>query len=430
MRVEIANNIKSTLHGIENQNAKDFLKLVEEKFRSADKALARTLMAELTTMKLDGLKSMQQHVLDTTNTAARLKTLGMNMDGSFLVKLLQEEARLKKQRVHSVNLERGHFQKDCPKRKAWIEKKGIHYVFVCFESNLYEVLSNTWWFDYGVTTHAFNITSQLVSNLRTAWMGGFYLFADVAKYDRTYNRPVERSGEANPVASKTHMSSEGFDDVGLRYVGGRWVWLEFDSMDQVERVKTSKALKEIFLEFKDVSHDFIPDERCVWIDLVGLPLASWAPEVYKKLGGRWGSSVFTDMVSDGPMSHGKVCVLTESLHRVIESFIVSYRNRTYRIIATEFAYWAPNIESMEVNSESNPLERKDAEGLSLDESLENEEHLDVDKEDVRGVESDLVDSFEEGEIRDDSVLYNDGCIKDCMEKNLEDDAGEILGVHF
>ncbi|GJX31408.1 hypothetical protein Tco_0241263 [Tanacetum coccineum] len=30
------------------------------------------------------------------------------------------------------------------------------------------------------------------------------------------------------------------------------------------------------------------------------------------------------------------------------------------------------------NSESNPLERKDAEGPSLDESLENEEHLDVD----------------------------------------------------
>ncbi|GKB87087.1 hypothetical protein Tco_0959359 [Tanacetum coccineum] len=90
---------------------------------------------------------------------------------------------------------------------------------------------------------------------------------------------------------------------------------------------------------------------------------------------------------------------------------------------------------MEVNSESNPLERKDAEGPSLDESLENEEHLDVDscdsdspknvnndsvspssrvlrEEDVRGVESDLM-----------------GRIKDCMEKNLEDDAGEILGVH-
>lgn len=248
------------------------------------------------------------------------------------------------------------------------------------------------------------------------------------------------------------MSSEGFDDVGLRYVGGRWVWLEFDSMDQVESVKTSKALNEIFLEFKDASHDFIPDERCVWIDLVGMPLGSWAPKVYKKLGGWWGSSVFTDMVSDGPMSHGKVCVLTESLHRVLESFIVSYRNRNYRIIATEFAYWAPNIESMEVNSESNPLDRKDVEGPSLDESLENEEHLDVDsydsdspknvnndlvspssrvlrEEDVRGVENDLVDSFVEGEIRGDSDWFNDGCIKGGMEKNLEDDAGEILEVH-
>ncbi|GJV54023.1 hypothetical protein Tco_1449764 [Tanacetum coccineum] len=32
--------------------------------------------------------------------------------------------------------------------------------------------------------------------------------------------------------------------------------------------------------------------------------------------------------------------------------------RTYRIIATEVAYWAPNIESMEVNSETNPRKER------------------------------------------------------------------------
>nr|GEU45652.1 zinc finger CCCH domain-containing protein 19 [Tanacetum cinerariifolium] len=41
--------------------------------------------------------------------------------------------------------------------------------------------------------------------------------------------------------------------------------------------------------------------------------------------------------------------------------------------------------------------------------------------DVHGVDSDHVDSFEEGEIIGDSVLNNDGCVKDCMEKNLDDD---------
>ncbi|GKB94839.1 hypothetical protein Tco_0980976 [Tanacetum coccineum] len=215
-------------------------------------------------------------------------------------------------------------------------------------------------------------------------MGGFHLFADVAKYGRTNNRLEERSGDrkhnevgvsgnndacnsgekpvgvsvsnkANEESSNEalmfiskddcidfdgmersilakvndlsvitdllkYMSSEGFIDVGLRYVGGRWVWLEFDSTDQVESVKNSK------------------------------------------LGGRWGCSVFTDMVNDGPMSHGKVCVLTESLHRVLESFKVSYRNRSYCITATEFAYWAPNIESTEDKSMTDSLERKDDEG--------------------------------------------------------------------
>ncbi|GJZ79667.1 hypothetical protein Tco_0644504 [Tanacetum coccineum] len=34
----------------------------------------------------------------------------------------------------------------------------------------------------------------------------------------------------------------------------------------------------------------------------------------------------------------------------------------------------------------------------------------------------LVDSLKKGEISDDSVLFNDGCIKDCMGMILEDDA--------
>ncbi|GKC94478.1 zinc finger CCCH domain-containing protein 19 [Tanacetum coccineum] len=95
------------------------------------------------------------------------------------------------------------------------------------------------------------------------------------------------------------------------------------------------------------------------------------------------------------------------------------------------------------------LERKDDEGPSLDGGSEHVEPLDVDncdsvsskddnndsdsssemsstsrlmrEVDVRGVDSDHVDSFEEGEIIGDSVLNNDGCVKDCMEKNLDDD---------
>nr|GEY58071.1 hypothetical protein [Tanacetum cinerariifolium] len=151
------------------------------------------------------------------------------------------------------------------------------------------------WFGF-VRFKNVNDINLLVSNLRVTWMGGFHLFADVTKYGRTNNRLEERSRDSKPnkvgvsgnndasisrekpvgvsVSNKEneessnealmfiseddcidldgiersilakvkdlsvttdllkYMSSEGFVDVGLRYVGGRWVWLEFDSTDQ------------------------------------------------------------------------------------------------------------------------------------------------------------------------------------------------------
>ncbi|XP_022870862.1 uncharacterized protein LOC111390106 [Olea europaea var. sylvestris] len=128
----MGNNIKSTLS--QNDNAKEYLKAVEDRFRSTDKSLGRRLMAELTTIKFDGSNGIHEHVLEMTNLIARLKTLGMNVDESFLGQfilnslpaqygpfqiyyntikekwnvnelegmLVQEEARLKQQGILSI----------------------------------------------------------------------------------------------------------------------------------------------------------------------------------------------------------------------------------------------------------------------------------------------------------------------------------------
>nr|GFA80396.1 hypothetical protein CTI12_AA443780 [Tanacetum cinerariifolium] len=37
-------------------------------------------------------------------------------------------------------------------------------------------------------------------------MSGFHLFADVAKYGRTYNRHVERSGDGKPIVGSNFQS--------------------------------------------------------------------------------------------------------------------------------------------------------------------------------------------------------------------------------
>ena len=83
IRISIANNIKASLP--HTASALELLKAVEDHFRSADKSLAGTLMAELTTTKYDGHGGVQQHILNMTDKAAKLGALGMNVDEFFIV---------------------------------------------------------------------------------------------------------------------------------------------------------------------------------------------------------------------------------------------------------------------------------------------------------------------------------------------------------
>lgn len=86
LRMTIASNIKTSLP--KPENAKEYMTAIEERFKTADKSLAGKLMADLTTMKFDGTRSMHDHVIEMTNLAAKLKNLGMTVDDSFLVQFI------------------------------------------------------------------------------------------------------------------------------------------------------------------------------------------------------------------------------------------------------------------------------------------------------------------------------------------------------
>jgi len=86
MRMSIASNIKSALPKIDN--AKEFMKSMEERSQTIDKSLAGTLMSTLTTMKFDDSRTMHEHVIEMTNITVRLKSLGMATDEGFLVQFI------------------------------------------------------------------------------------------------------------------------------------------------------------------------------------------------------------------------------------------------------------------------------------------------------------------------------------------------------
>ena len=98
MRKTIADIIKTILPKIES--AKKLMGLVGKYSQTGNKSLARTLMSTLTTIKIDGSRTMYEHVIEMINIATRLKTLGMTVNENFLVQII----------LHSLPSKYGPFQ--------------------------------------------------------------------------------------------------------------------------------------------------------------------------------------------------------------------------------------------------------------------------------------------------------------------------------
>ncbi|KAA8532494.1 hypothetical protein F0562_032527 [Nyssa sinensis] len=78
---------------------------------------------------------------------------------------LAPQADIKKDLVRFFCKKKGHVKKDCPKFQKWLEKKGNQLSLVCYESNMVDVVYNTWWIDSGSTIHISN-SLQGMRNLR------------------------------------------------------------------------------------------------------------------------------------------------------------------------------------------------------------------------------------------------------------------------
>ncbi|XP_014490205.1 uncharacterized protein LOC106752940 [Vigna radiata var. radiata] len=85
MCMSMVENVKPSMPRTEN--AKEFMKMIKEYSQSdiTDKSIVGTLMSELTTKKFDWSQPIHEHVTGMANIAARLKSMGMEVNESFLV---------------------------------------------------------------------------------------------------------------------------------------------------------------------------------------------------------------------------------------------------------------------------------------------------------------------------------------------------------
>ncbi|CAH1426780.1 unnamed protein product [Lactuca virosa] len=131
-------------------------------------------------------------------------------------------------------------------------------------------------------------------------------------------------------------SEEGFSDIKIRYVGGLWVVVSFES---------AKA--------------------SVWLEILGLPMCTWNPCVFKKIASVWGSVLFSDDYENNCMSTGKVCVFTGIMASIHESLWVTIEGTDYQ----------------EDNNSFGSFDEGEGESFGFNSDKENKEH-DRNREDV------------------------------------------------
>nr|GEU48925.1 RNA-directed DNA polymerase, eukaryota [Tanacetum cinerariifolium] len=171
---------------------------------------------------------------------------------------------------------------------------------------------------YGRFIKVINL-DHLIENLNTIWIGRFHLFANPVRFKRpkkpnlsphnnaaaasSYPRGVDQAKGQFQTGSYVNVVNESFP-VGVHgpsissasvlvlddscvaerdlsnHVMGLWVMIECDNVETKANMLQHTRVKSWSCVLQNAVHDFVSDERIVWVDIEGIPLNVWSRKVY------------------------------------------------------------------------------------------------------------------------------------------------------
>ncbi|CAH1453334.1 unnamed protein product [Lactuca virosa] len=139
------------------------------------------------------------------------------------------------------------------------------------------------------------------------------------------------------------LKEEGFHEIQIKYLGGDWVYVEFESELVCAKFKKSSSVGAYFSNFRHVVNGFKVLERVVWIEILGLPCCAWNDSAVNKVAGLWGEVCFLDDDNQAPLAIKRVCIKTMKPSLIHDKLSLVVQGITYEVVVRELSNWEPNI---------------------------------------------------------------------------------------
>ncbi|GJR88928.1 RNA-directed DNA polymerase, eukaryota [Tanacetum coccineum] len=185
---------------------------------------------------------------------------------------------------------------------------------------------------------------------------------------------------------QTILVDEGFEDVNLFYLGGKWVMFEFDMVDTKVNMMKHVGVNSWFQVIQDVIQDFVSDERVVWVDIEGIPLHAWSRDTFTRIRNKWGEALNIEDTIDSSFGRKRLCISTKHHVSILESFKIIAKGKVFMVRAKELFTWNPIFLPSKEKAYSSDDESARGENSKEEQShVSEEEEGEFNTSDVEGV---------------------------------------------
>ncbi|PWA88182.1 hypothetical protein CTI12_AA123530 [Artemisia annua] len=148
---------------------------------------------------------------------------------------------------------------------------------------------------------------------------------------------------------KPVLAKEGFDEIKLKYMGGLWVMIDFQTITSKEKFMANTSVATWFSHLQQATHNVFIEERAIWVNIDGVPLKVWSKNTFKRIASKWGELIYDDDQEEMYFHNKRICVLTKFTEPISETFKIIVQGRVFWVRAKEECGWTPDFVEEEEN---------------------------------------------------------------------------------